>query len=260
MWIINYILNIVIPAVSAYLASDDTLFIWLTNNGFWPSNINIDFVQRLFLILNIIFTTFVLNLKLFYLLHRQEQNRKEVSGLFNMIKQFAQSSFISITDNKNFSFDLRIFVPEISVCRWIKAFLTRKQPEKVFVIKNIEPFAKKDITEHLRFRVEPNKQGLVGEAYETGAIVYDDKLSLTNSTDYALAQSQLSRTSNLRWSICVPICNNNNEVIAVMAFDSDSSDLNIGGNKNEIKSLTNTLAIMMRDSVPDLFKLKWRLM
>ena len=44
-----------------------------------------------------------------------------------------------------------------------------------------------------------------------------------------------------------------------MAFDSDSSELNIEKNKNEIKNLTNTIAIMMNNSVPELFKRKMRL-
>ena len=44
-----------------------------------------------------------------------------------------------------------------------------------------------------------------------------------------------------------------------MAFDSDSSPLDISSNKDEIRTLTNTLAIMMRDSVPELFKQKWRI-
>ena len=61
------------------------------------------------------------------------------------------------------------------------------------------------------------------------------------------------------WSVCVPIFNENSEVFAVMAFDSDSSPLDIDGNKDEIRALTNTLAIMMRDSVPELFKREWRI-
>ena len=57
----------------------------------------------------------------------------------------------------------------------------------------------------------------------------------------------------------VILTNEKNEVIAVMAFDSDGTPLNISQNKEEIRTLTNTLAIMMRDSVPELFKRKWRI-
>lgn len=152
-------------------------------------------------------------------------------------------NFASITNNNNFNFDLRIFVPEVNVSKTVFAFLTRKKAEKWFVIRNIEPFAKRDITEHLRFRVEPDIQGLVGEAYKSGFIVYDDMLEVTNNTKYSLDKAQLSRTSKLLWSLCVPILNDNNEVFAVMAFDSDSSPLDISSNKEEIRSLTNTLAI-----------------
>ena len=259
MWIFKYALDVAIPAISAYLASDETIIQWLISNQFLPQGFKIALFQRICLIINIFFTTFVLYMRMVYHSHKEEQCRKEIAGLYNMIKQFAQSALITMTKNKNFSFDLRIFVPEVSVSRWLKATLMRKQKEKWFVIRNIEPFAKKDITEHLKFRVEPAAQGLVGSAYSSGSIVYDDNLESTNSTEYSLEQTQLSRTSSLKWSICVPILNDNNEVIAVMAFDSDKSNLNIEKNKIELKNMTNTIAIMMRDSVPELFKRKWSL-
>ena len=257
MWLLKALVDVAVPAITAYLASDDTIISWLINHQFLSANFNIGLFQRLCLIVNIIFTTFVIYVRLLYHTHKEEQCRKEIAGLYNMVKLFAQSSFVSITHNKSFSFDLRIFVPEISIWGWLKGFIRKDKKEKWFAIRNIEPFAKKDITEHLKFKVEPESQGLVGDAYRTGSIVYDDKLPVTNSTAYSLKQTQLSRTSNLRWSICVPISNEKNEVIAVMAFDSDKSDLDIENNKNELKNLTNTLAIMMRDSVPELFKRKW---
>ena len=148
---------------------------------------------------------------------------KERYGLFNVIKEFAQSNFARISNNEEFDFNMRIFVPEKSISRYLMLLLRLHKVEKWFVIQNIEPFAKHDITENLKFRVAPNKQGLVGEAYESGYIVYDDILELTNDTDYSLDQVQLNRTSNLKWSLCVPIINENSDVIAVMAFDSDRS-------------------------------------
>lgn len=257
MWLLNCFLEIVIPAISAYLASDDTIIQWLIRNQYLAQSFNIVTFQKICLIINILFTTFVLYGRLHYHSYKEKQCQKEIAGLYNMIKEFAQSNFVTITNNRNFSFELRIFVPEVSIYGWLKSIGKRKDREQWFVIRNIEPFAKKDITEHLRFMVSPNKQGLVGAAYNTGSIVYDDNLAATNSTAYSLGQTQLSRTSKLRWSICVPILNDKNEVIAVMAFDSDSSELDIERNKSELKDLTNTLAIMMRDSVPELFKRKW---
>lgn len=259
MRILCYIIDIVVPAVSTFLASDDAFIKWLINKGFLAKAFNILLFQRICLIISILFTTFVLNIKIIYQINKRERHQKEIAGLFNVIKQFAQSNFASISKNNNFSFDLRIFVPEVNVYKSIIAFVTRKNVDKWFVIRNIEPFARKDITEHLRFRVEPDIQGLVGKAYNSGYIVYDDTLTLTNNTEYSLDKSQISRTSKLLWSICVPIFDENNKVFAVMAFDSDSSPLDIDGNKEEIRKLTNTLAIMMRDSVPELFKWEWRI-
>ncbi len=258
MRLLNYLIDIAVPALSTYLAADDSIIRLLIRKNLLSTSFNIVMFQRVCLLISILFTTFVLNIKLIIHLNSKEKLQKEIAGLFNVIKQFAQSNFASISKNNDFNFDLRIFVPEINVCKYVLAFVIRKKVEKWFVIKNIEPFAKKDITEHLRFRVEPDIQGLVGQAYKSGSIVYDDALELTNDTEYSLDKAQISRTSKLLWSLCVPILNENNDVIAVIAFDSDSSSLDIKSNKNEIRDLTNTLAIMIRDSVPELFKRVWR--
>ena len=170
-----------------------------------------------------------------------------------MVKKIIQSNLSQISGDSNISFDLRIFVPQRSICCCIKSLL-HLQTEKWFFIRNIEPFANKDITEHLKFRVDPDPQGLVGSAYSKKSIVYDDNLAETNSTSYSLDQAQVSRTSALLWSICVPILNEKNEVIAIMALDSNTSKLDISANKDAIRTLTNTIAIMMKDSVPELFK------
>ena len=86
--------------------------------------------------------------------------------------------------------------------------------------------------------------------------MYDDNLSVTNSIAYSLDQTQVSRTSNLLWSICVPVLDEKNEVIAIVALDSNTTKLNIKDNKDEIRNITNTLAVMMNDSVPEFFKKK----
>ena len=257
MWILRYVIDAAIPALAAYFAVDDTFVKWLIEKHLLSLSFNIQAFQKVCIAINIFFTVFILSFKLIYHKHKGDYYRKEIAGLYNVIKEFARNNFAQISGDKNFSFDLRVFVPEISILRSLTSWLPQQKKEKWFVIRNIEPFAKRDITEHLRFRVKPDKQGLVGDAYETGSIVYDDMLEVTNDKKYSLEQTQLSRTGNLLWSLCVPVSNDKNEVIAVMAFDSDCSDLSIEENKDEIRTLTNTLTIMMKDSVPELFKKKW---
>lgn len=259
MWIIKYLIEAVIPTLSAYLAADDTIFIWLIDCHVLSQNVNIEGIQKIFLAIDILYTVFWLEFRLGYYNYKEKQSRKEIAGLYNVIKQFAQSNFSSISKDSNFNFDLRIFVPEVKVSNLIFSFLLSRNKEKWFVIHNIEPFAKKDITEHLRFRVEPDEQGLVGKSYQSKSIVYDDNLKETNSVNYSLQETQVNRTSNLLWSICVPILDEKNGVIAVIAFDSGSSNLDITNNKNEVRDLTNTLSIMLKDSVPELFKQRWRI-
>lgn len=253
--IIRYFFDIAIPAVTAYLASSDSLLQFLIKHNVLASSINISLFQDICLFINIVFTTFILCFRLIKYEFRQKSSNKKISGLYNMVKKIIQSNLCQISGDSNISFDLRIFVPKKSFRRWIKSLFS-KNAEKWFIIRNVEPFASRDVTEHLEFRVEPNPQGLVGSAYTKKSIVYDDNLSETNSTAYSLDQTQVSRTSSLLWSICIPILNENNDVIAIMALDSNTSDLDITANKDAVRRLTNTIAIMMRDSVPELFKSK----
>ncbi len=253
MVIIRYIIDIAIPALTAYLAASDSFLQFLIRRNILASSFNVDLFQDICLFINIIFTTFVLCLRLIKNEFQEKSNSRKISGLYNVVKKIIQSNLSQISGDSNLSFDLRIFVPKRSLRCWIKS-LFHKNTEKWFCIRNIEPFANKDVTEHLVFRVEPNPQGLVGSAYSKKCIVYDDNLSETNSTSYSLDQSQVNRTSGLLWSICVPILNDKNEVIAIMALDSDTSKLDIEENKDAVRTLTNTIAVMMKDSVPELFK------
>ena len=179
MWILRHLVYIAIPAISAYLASDDTLLQWLISIKILAPRFNIDLFQRICLIISIFFSTFILNMRLIYHEYCGERLRKERDGLYNVIKEFVRNNFVSISGNDNFSFNLRILVPEVRILQFLKSMIQHRTREKWFVIRNIEPFAKKDITEHLRFRVEPDKQGLVGLAYETKSIVYDDPRNLS---------------------------------------------------------------------------------
>lgn len=251
--VIRYIIDIAVPALTAYLAASDSLLKFLIGHNILAKNFNISLFQDICLLINIVFTTFVLCLRLIRYEHREESSIRKISGLYNMVKKIIQSNLSHISGDSNISFDLRIFVPKRSISCFIKSLFHIKT-EKWFFIRNIEPFANKDITEHLKFRVDPDPQGLVGSAYSKKSIVYDDNLAETNSTSYSLDQAQVSRTSALLWSICVPILNEKNEVIAIMALDSNTSRLDISANKDAIRTLTNTIAIMMKDSVPELFK------
>lgn len=249
---IRYAIYVAAPALTAYLASSDFVIQILKDMRLLKQTFNPQGFHEFFKIVNILFTTFFLGIKVCRHEAKEDSYQKQVIGLYNMAKQFLQSNLISISKNDALNFDLRIFVPEYNV---LKMFLPAGRiKEKWFVIRNIEPFASRDTTEHLKFRVTPDPQGLVGLAYQTKAIVYDDNLRETNSKNYHLNQSQINRTSRLNWSICIPILDDKNDVIAVMAIDSNTTEFKMKRDENQIQTLTNTFAIMMRNSAPELFQ------
>lgn len=129
------------------------------------------------------------------------------------------------------------------------ASLSRK-----FIIKNIDLIAEQGITKDLQFEVFPNPQGLVGMCYDTKSVVFDDDLEHTNSNSYNLKTNQIDRTSNLKWSICCPICDNNDTVVAIMALDGKAP---IKISKEKETALNKEIVAfsrMLYDSVPQLFK------
>ncbi len=249
---IRYVIYVAVPPLTAYLASNDSIIQFFINKGLLKPTFNLQGFHEFFKIINILFTTIFLGIKACRHEEKEESYKKQVIGLYNMTKQFLQSNLINISNNDALNFDLRIFVPEYNVLKMI--LHAGQLKEKWFVIRNIEPFASRDTTEHLRFRVMPDPQGLVGIAYKTKSIVYDDNLRETNSKNYYLNQSQINRTSNLNWSICIPILDDKNDVIAVMAIDSDTTEFKMKRDEVQIQTLTNTFAVMMRDSAPELFK------
>ena len=135
MWFIRYLFNALIPGVSAYLASDDTIFRLLIDNHILAGTFDIQLWQRIFLIISILFTTFVLSMQLAYHRNKEKQCKEEIAGLYNVVKQFAQSNFASISKDASFSFNLRIFVPETSIIRIIGNGFKEKEEELDFINK-----------------------------------------------------------------------------------------------------------------------------
>lgn len=254
MRIIRYVIDIVFPAITAFLAASDNAFNFLVQKNIISASFNIEVFQDICLLLNILFTTVILGGRIIACEYKQQANEKRIAGLYNMIKQFAQSNFEKISKNGNFNFEMRIFVKEKNLTHLLPKWI-HKNLDIFFSIRNIYPFAHSDITENLRFRVCPEPQGLVGKCYADKSIYYDENLIETNNS-YALNESQIAKTSELKWSICVPIFDQSNEIIAIVAFDSQVSKLSIEKNEDAIRKLVNTFSQMLYDCAPTLFKRK----
>ena len=243
---------VLLIALMSYLASSDNIFPYLIERKIFAPTLNITVIQEVCLALNIVFTIAVFPIKLGYYGLKNKSYKKQIAGLYNIIKQFAQSNFESISKNKDFDFKMRIFVRERSILSYLKFFGEKRV---FFSIRNIEPFASNDVTEDLRFQVFPKAEGLVGKSYSGKGIYYDENLEVTNKT-YNLNEAQLTRTFMLKWSICVPIIDARNDVVAVVAFDSQTSRLSIEKNEYRIRELVNPFSQMLYNCAPDLFRPK----
>lgn len=169
-----------------------------------------------------------------------------------MVKTIFGSTLENILEKKPINFNMRIFVPvKTPSYFWFK--LT-KRGTVCFEIKNIAPFARSDTTAHLRFRVTPNSQGLVGDCYCQKEIIYDDNLQQTNATNWNLEEMQIARTGSLLWSICIPIIDQSNSVIAVISLDSVDTPVDISAHRAELAPFLMTFATLLHDSAPGLFK------
>lgn len=254
MQILGYVFDVLLPALFAYLATSDTVIDFLKAKNILSASLDIALFKDVCLIINILLSVVVLNIKIIRRDCKIKKHKKRIDGLYDMVSTTIQNCFEQISHNSNFNFELRIFVRDRNILVPLTKVL-RHDKGSFFSIKNIYPFAKHDQTDNLRIRVNPDPQGLVGRCYTLKTIVYDDDLKTHNET-YGLDEAQMLKTSSLRWCICVPILNNNNDVIAVVSFDSSTSNLSITDNINDIRHLVSTYSLMLYNSVPELFEPK----
>lgn len=250
---IKYIFLTAIPTITAYLAEDDAAIRYLINRHVLYQNFNCSAFQHICALISVLFTVFILFPQFLYLEYKRRKEHEQIVGMYNMIKEIATAALEKNFAKKAFQFNMRIFVPEQRHLYKMKK-LINPQTEFFFRNKNIEPFAKHDKTEQLRFRVTPNPQGIVGNCYNTKSISYDENLLENNNKEYNLDENQIALTNDLKWSLCIPIQDKGNNVIAIVAFDSTTSTLNIHTNEKEICCMTNNIAIQLHTYVPNLFK------
>ena len=250
-----------IPALLSYLANSSLLFDKLLQNGLLGKKVDIKLIQDYCLWLGIIISAIALSSNLFITKLKYDSILEQRNALIKMNKTILASSLGKRFLSDSSSFDIRIFIPKYpSVYNLVDKLQDRhkkiKKPliRKIFVIKNIDLIAEQGITKNLQFEVFPKQEGLVGLCYNTKSMVYDDDLESTNDKNYKLRKNQIDRTSNLKWSICCPISDDNGTVVAILALDGKTK---IKINKAKEATLREEVVAfnhMLYDSVPQLFK------
>lgn len=252
--IISVVIFSAIPAFLSYLANSSLIFNKLIEYGVLGKNVNVELIQDYCLWIGIILSAIVLSTNLLVTKIKYENILEQRNLLIKMNKNILSTSLGKRFLSNTSSFDIRIFIPKHSLLYKLADKLHFASLSRKFIIKNIDLIAEQGITKDLQFEVFPNPQGLVGMCYDTKLVVFDDDLEHTNSNSYNLKTNQIDRTSNLKWSICCPICDNNDTVVAIMALDGKAP---IKISKEKETALNKEIVAfsrMLYDSVPQLFK------
>ena len=154
--------------------------------------------------------------------------------------------------------NIRIFVGRNFLKRFLFARVDSKTLGKVFTyhfsVKNVLGLSSVGTTEKLSFCVAKRVEGLVGQAYDTGGMMFDYKLKNTNEKNYSLNKYQIDKTRNLTFSVCVPIANSSGRVIAVVAYDSTNNVSISATQREKLNNIFISNAIVLYKTIPELFK------
>ena len=190
-----------IPAILSYLANSDIVWCKLVDNHILSESINISLAQDYCLWVGIVVSAICLSYKLWIVGLRYNSALEQRNALIKMSKTLLTEALGKELISSASEFDIRIFVPKHKLLYKIAGALKVKNFRIFYIIKNVDIIADQGTTINLQFEVYPKPVGLVGSCYSTKAMVYDDNLEETNETKYKLDKHQVSRTSDLKWSI-----------------------------------------------------------
>jgi hypothetical protein len=180
--------------------------------------------------------------------------REQRNLLIRMNKNILSSSLGKAFQKTKLDFDVRLFVPKYPNLYKLAKTINFIPHKKHFIIVNLDLLAEQGVTKDLQFEVWPNCQGLVGLCYRDKIMMYDDNLEATNDCDYGLSKNQVFRTSDLKWSICCPILNERDEVVAILALDGKQKIYIDDSRVNALRDEVVAFSRLLYDSVPQLFK------
>lgn len=243
-----------IPAFLAYVASSDYFLPTLEQKGWLGQNANIQLIMDVCLWVSIILSAWLLSFNSAKAQISHESILEQRNSLVKMTKDILKESLVK--NQSGFSdLDIRIFIPKHPFLIKLAYILHIKDPKIIYIIKNIPQIADEGTTSNLEFEVSPDPQGLVGLCYNIRSVVYDDDLEKNNGDDiYNLTEYQLSRTTNLKWSICCPVFDTSNTVIAILALDGKNQITIDDNNKSEIRNQIVVFSRLLYDAVPQLFR------
>ena len=249
------IMSSILPVLFTYLGQSNNALDRLKSNNMLGSEVDLEITKDLCMIIGTLLTLLMLTIPLIISKTKEKIYLAERNKLIAQWKTIFIQSLASKLGIKHLSMDIRIFVPKETFLIKLLKIVHSKKYRLQFVIKNIDVLANNDTTENLTLEVYPNPVGLVGQCYASKKMINDDNLSVTNDTSYNLSPAQKLKTKNLKFSLVCPIFGVNEEIISIVALDSnhDIKLINTDVQKAVENSVLN-FCQMLYSCVPDLFK------
>jgi hypothetical protein len=251
--IFTTIIELIIPIVLFYFAQPNILDKYIQNLWWAGKPIDVIKIQGVCLFLGTIYTILVIGYHIVRIRIDIQQIKSKRGKLIAHNKDTMLDALRIKFTALPHDIEIRIFVPETLLDR-ISSILQGKPYKAMrFAIRNIEGLADAGTTDELSFEVKPNPEGLVGQCYKLRQIVLDRDL-LTSSADYNLDDHKKNKTANLRFCMCVPVIGNNNNVAAIIAFDSKQPAKSNGKEDANWKdNIVIPYTRMLYETIPDIF-------
>ena len=212
---IKIILLSAVPAILLFAGRAGYVSGFVDSHGWLPVNVTKAEFEFFCFLIGIIVSSTVIP----YQLVKAKQEIKEKDKLLVDLVAFNKSNFVSSikTVIKKPTKDLRtrLFVPEKRTL-WQKV----SKKSKFFVLKEINGLSDPLNAKHLRFEVSPLVEGVIGSVYLTRGIVTYNAVNNSVSS-YLLNDYQKLHTADVKFICAGPIFNKKNEIVAVLAVDSN---------------------------------------
>lgn len=256
--VFSIIFLIFLPALLSVFAETKFLTNKLLEHQLVGENFDVESFNDFCLALSIFLNSVILGINHAVVCYKESIKKERVDALLLYCKEILTKTLSEVWGSDgNIGINIRVFVPHnrflflISKVSWIE-----KRLSLYYKIKNIVTWAETGNTDKLKLRVNNTPQGLVGQCYKTKSMIYDNKLRDNNESNYQLNKSQIDQTRELTISICVPILDASDNVIAIVAYDSTEnitiSDSVIESDKTKIPLIT--FARRMYEIAPEIFK------
>jgi hypothetical protein len=204
-----------IPTMLIYLGKSDTFFKLLKDHSFIDSGTDVSTPQLYCFIIGVFWAGLITPVQLSKTKTKLEEKKRQFEELLSFNKELYFTSIKENLKKHNKKFSTRLFVP----CKGFNAWFQKIWNKKI-IFSLIERNGITDPinTKSLYFEVSPNTQGLVGKTCKEKAIVIDCNV---DPEKYNLTHYQKSKTNGVKFCTTAPIFNKNNQVIAVLAVDSN---------------------------------------